>query len=86
MAYFEIKTISIHLFINCASYRWKINFDFFRSPFIDSVLVVVSSVMCVLEAIKTSEFEFGSAVPDCQSIWYQESETTISIFSYFAWL
>ena len=58
---------------------------FFQNPLIDSVLVLVkvSCAMCALEAIKTSEFEFSSSVPGCQSISYQESETTISICSYF---
>ena len=58
---------------------------FFQNPLIDSVLVVVkvSCEMCALEAIKTSEFEFSSSVPGCQSMSCQESETTISICSYF---
>ena len=47
------------------------------------MVVKVSCAMCALEAIKTSEFEFSSSVPGCQSISYQESETTISIYSYF---
>ena len=84
--YFNIKTISIHLFLACPFYRWQIHFiDGFQNPLIDSVLVVakVSCAMCALEAIKTSEFEFGSSVPGSQSISYQDSETTISIFLCF---
>ena len=64
---------------------YKFYWFFFQNPLIDSILVVVkvSCAMCALEAIKTSEFEFSSSVPGCQSISRQESETTISIFLCF---